>query len=59
MEQDKTGVIVPRSTPQAIVDGIHKYLELKEQVDFESNVAKKIEGNDFGNIVEVFKKMLA
>ena len=59
VEQDKTGVIVPRSTPQAIVDGIHKYLELKEQVDFESNVAKKIEGNDFGNIVEVFKKMLA
>ena len=58
VEHEKTGIVVPSSAHKDIVDGLNRYLDLRSSVDFAGNIETKVAGNDFGNVVEVFREML-
>lgn len=59
VQQDKTGIVVPTADPAAIVAGINRYIDSREEIDFEGNVEEQVAGNSFGDVVGVFGEMLS
>lgn len=58
VEPERTGVIVDKAEPEAVAQGIERYFELKETVDFAENIKARVAANSFGKIVSVFHQLL-
>lgn len=58
VEDSKTGIVVREITPQAVADGIIKFYDLKDIVDFKSNIIERVNSNGFGNINGTFREIL-
>ena len=56
--EDQTGVIVNESSPDSIANGIKKFFQLNQTIDFHKNIEIYISGNSFSKIVEVFEEIL-
>lgn len=56
--EDQTGVIVNESSPVSIANGIKKFFQLNQTIDFHKNIEIYISGNSFSKIVEVFEEIL-
>ena len=56
--EDQTGVIVNESSPDSIANGIKKFFQLNQTIDFHKNIEVYISGNSFSKIVEVFEEIL-
>ena len=56
--EDQTGVIVNESSPDSIANGIKKFFQLNQTIDFHKNIEVYISSNSFSKIVEVFEEIL-
>ncbi|HOJ89858.1 MAG TPA: glycosyltransferase [Saprospiraceae bacterium] len=56
--EDQTGVIVNESSPDSIANGIKKFFQLNQTIDFHKNIEVYISGNSFSKIVVVFEEIL-
>jgi len=56
--EDQTGVIVNESSPDSIANGIKKFFQLNQTIDFHKNIEIYISGNSFSKIVVVFEEIL-
>jgi glycosyltransferase involved in cell wall biosynthesis len=53
----ETGIIVPVATPEAVAEGVNKFFELSQTVDFKHFIKQKVANNAFGQIAQTFKEI--
>ncbi len=53
-----TGIIVEPDSPDAIVDGVDKFLSLRETTDFEGNIDKLNKSSEFEKLPELFDEII-
>lgn len=58
VDEGKTGFVVEPNSPEAIVEGVQKFLSVKVTVDFTTHIGERNKKNSFNNLPEVFKKIL-
>jgi glycosyltransferase involved in cell wall biosynthesis len=58
VDDGKTGVIVRQPTPDGVAEGMEKYLQLNETTDFATNIANKIQENNFDKVNAIFAELL-
>lgn len=58
VDDGKTGVIVDSSQSEKIEEGILKFYELRNTVNFSENIISRANSNAFNNLPEIFKQIL-
>lgn len=58
VDEGKTGFIVEPNSPDAIADGVKKFLIAKEKTDFAQYILERKSKNSFNRLPEVFEKIL-
>jgi len=58
VDEGKTGFVVKPDSPDAIFEGVEKFLSLRDKTDFASNIEKRNRQNSFNNLPEVFNSIL-
>lgn len=58
VDEGKTGFIVEPNSPDAITDGVKKFLSEKEKTDFKTHIGERNRRNSFKMLPEVFEKIL-
>jgi len=58
VENDKTGIIVKEINPSDVAKGILRFYELKDTVDFKSNIIERVNENGFGKINTTFHEII-
>lgn len=58
VEDGETGVLVQEADKDQIAAGVRRYFDLRDEVDFESNVRERVARNGFSKIVEVFGEIM-
>ncbi len=58
VDNEKTGIIVPYSTPESVAEGVNRFFELSKNVDFAHFIKEKVANNAFGQIAETFKQII-
>ena len=58
VEDGETGVLVQEADKYQIAAGVRRYFDLRDEVDFESNVRERVARNGFSKIVEVFGEIM-
>jgi glycosyltransferase involved in cell wall biosynthesis len=58
VEVNKTGLVVKPDSPEEIAKGVVEYFNLKDKVDFESNISKLVNKNKFGNLTMLFNQII-
>ncbi len=58
VDEGKTGYVIEPDSPEAISDGVNKFLSAKGNTDFHKFIQEKNKQNRFNQLPEVFKKIL-
>ena len=58
VDDGKTGFVVEPNSPEAIVESVENFLDVKNEVDFLSNIDKMNKKNRFNQLPEVIKKII-
>lgn len=58
VDEGKTGFVIEPDSPAAILDGVNKFLEAKDQTDFLTFIGQKNQKNSFNQLPNVFAKIL-
>jgi len=58
VDEGKTGFVVKPNSPEAIADGVQKFLSSKVQTDFTVHIQERNRKNSFNQLPEVFEKIL-
>jgi len=58
VDEGKTGFVVKPNSPDAITDGVQKFLSYKAQTDFAVHIQERNRKNSFNQLPEVFEKIL-
>ncbi len=58
VKNNETGIIVEPDSPDALADGIIKYFNLSEKIDFGKNIRKAFSENRFSQFPEILKSIL-
>jgi glycosyltransferase involved in cell wall biosynthesis len=58
VDEGKTGFVVKPNSPDAIADGVQKYLSVKDKTDFKTHIVERNRKNSFNQLPEVFEKIL-
>jgi len=56
--EGKTGLIIEPGNPDAIVNGVKEFFNLKEKVDFPGNIRDFIKQNKFEKLPELFQEIM-
>lgn len=58
IDDGKTGILVEPDNPNEIARGVEKYLDLREKVNFKSNIENRVSGNQFNRLPELFNTII-
>jgi glycosyltransferase involved in cell wall biosynthesis len=58
VDNNITGIIVNEIDPKSVANGILRFYELKTNVDFKSNIIKRVNENGFGKINDTFTAII-
>ena len=58
VDEGKTGFVIEPDSPDAIRDGVHKFLSAKGNTDFNKHIEGKNKQNSFSQLPDVFEKIL-
>lgn len=58
VDEAKTGFVVEPNSPNAIAEGIQRFLSFKDKVDFTAHIQERNRKNSFNQLPEVFEKIL-
>lgn len=58
VDEGKTGFVVQPNSPDAIAEGVQKFLSLKDTVDFTAYINERNRKNSFSDLPVVFEKIL-
>ena len=58
VDERKTGFVVNPNSPDAIAEGVQKFISLKDKVDFTPHIEVRNRKNNFNQLPEVFEKIL-
>ncbi len=58
VDEGKTGFVVKPNSPDAIVDGVNKFLSSRKMTDFTTHITERNRKNSFNQLPEVFEKIL-
>jgi glycosyltransferase involved in cell wall biosynthesis len=58
VDEGKTGFVVKPNSPEAIIDGFNKFIDLKDKTNFVDYIQLRNQKNSFNNLPEVFDKIL-
>ncbi len=58
VKNNETGLIVEPENPDALAEGVVKFFELKNQIDFENNIEKFKNRKGFNNLAEIFNLII-
>jgi glycosyltransferase involved in cell wall biosynthesis len=58
VDEGKTGFVVKPNSPEAIADGVQKFLSSKGHTDFVMHIQERNQRNSFNQLPEVFGKIL-
>ena len=58
VDEEKTGLVVQPESPEAIVAGVQRYYELKDQVDFLGHIQAKNKENLFYKIPDMLQQII-
>jgi glycosyltransferase involved in cell wall biosynthesis len=58
VDEGKTGFVVKPNSPESILEGVNKFLVIKEKVDFTIHIQERNRKNSFNQLPEVFEKIL-
>jgi len=58
VDEGKTGFVVKPDSPDEIVEGVEKFLSLKNKTDFALYIQERNHNNSFNNLPEVFEEIL-
>ena len=59
VDEGKTGFGVKPNSPEAIADGVNKFLNSRDKVDFTTNIQARNQKNSFKQLPQVFEKILS
>ncbi len=54
VDDEKTGLIVPPESPDALADAIVRFFDLRERVPFADNIRRRVAANAFEKLPELF-----
>jgi glycosyltransferase involved in cell wall biosynthesis len=58
VDEGETGYVVEPDSPEAVVEGVHKFFEAEKSTDFAGFISKKVSANGFNNLPELFKQIV-
>lgn len=58
VDEDRTGLIVPPESPDALADAIVRFFELREHVPFADNIRHRVSANAFERLPELFHQII-
>jgi glycosyltransferase involved in cell wall biosynthesis len=58
VDEGKTGFVVKPNSPDAIVDGVNRFLLSRDKTDFAAHILERNRKNSFNQLPEVFNKIL-
>jgi glycosyltransferase involved in cell wall biosynthesis len=58
VDEGKTGFVIEPDSPKAILDGVNKFSEAKDQTDFHTFIKEKNTQNSFNQLPNVFERIL-
>ncbi|TAE25951.1 MAG: glycosyltransferase [Candidatus Kapaibacterium sp.] len=58
VEVEKTGLVVPPASPEALANAVQRFYELRATTDFSANVRTKAQSNAFAQIHVLFEEIL-
>ena len=58
VDEGKTGFIIEPDSPDAIRDGVTKFLSAKGNTDFHKHIERKNKQNSFSQLPDVFEQIL-
>jgi len=58
VDEGKTGFVVKPNSPEAIAEGVNKFLNARGKVDFITYIQERNQKNSFNQLPEVFEKIL-
>lgn len=58
VDEEKTGFVVQPDSPEAIAEGVEKFLNVRTKIDFAANIIERNRKNSFNQLPEVFKKII-
>jgi hypothetical protein len=59
VEEDKTGIVVEPNNKNELVNGINRFFELRNSVNFGENIKNKINSQKFSKVTSVFEKIIS
>lgn len=58
VDNEKTGIIIDESDKVKIVNGVKKFYELTDSVDFANNIASRVGSNQFNQLPQLFESII-
>lgn len=58
VDDEKTGLIVPPESPDALADAIVRFFELRERVPFADHIRRRVAANAFEKLPELFHQII-
>lgn len=58
VDEGKTGFVVQPNSPDAIVEGVNKFIDSREKMNFGTYIQERNRKNSFNNLPEVFNNIL-
>ena len=58
VDEGKTGFVVKPDSPEAIAEGVNRFLNSKGKTDFETYIQERTRKNSFNNLPKVFEEIL-
>jgi len=58
VDEGKTGFVVKPNSPDAIAEGVNKFLLSRDKTDFAAHIRERNQKNSFNQLPEVFEKIL-
>lgn len=59
VEEEKTGIVVEPNNKSELVNGINRFFELSNSVNFGENIKNKINSQEFSKVTNVFEKIIS
>jgi len=58
VDEGKTGFVVKPDSPDAIVESVKSFINVKSKVDFANNISEMNKKNSFNQLPNVFKQII-
>ncbi|MBL7960173.1 glycosyltransferase [bacterium] len=58
VEHELTGLVVEPDSSQAISNGIKKFFEIRNSINFSEHIRRKVQSNLFSNVAELFETII-